>query len=82
MMTVKSNPVELRGVLNKSSQNGKVYYIINVESDGGTPHALYCPDAAALPAGLQKGDMIEVLFDVSYYKGNEKLSVSKVFKVK
>lgn len=81
MFKVKTNPMELRGVANKTSAKGKVYYTLNVESSDGTPHALYCPDASALPAGLKRGDSILVEFDVTYYKGNERLIVSKVTRV-
>lgn len=78
MLTVKSTPLELRGISNKRSKNDKIYYVINVESADGSPHALYCPNADALPAGMKKGDMVNVTFDVSYYRGNEKLVVSRV----
>lgn len=81
MLTVKSAPLELRGIANKTSNKGNVYYTLNCESADGSPHALYCPDAKALPQGLKKGDMVSVSFDVSYYKGNEELIVSKVEKV-
>lgn len=82
MLTVKSCPLELRGVAHKTSKSGKLFYTINVESSDGTPHALYCPDANALPQGLNKGDMVYVTFNVSYYMGNERLSVIGVEKVK
>ena len=78
MLIVTSAPLELRGIANKSSKNGKLYYILNVESSDGSPHALYCPDANALPQGLKKGDMVAVDFLVTYYKGNERLVVNKV----
>lgn len=78
MFTVKSSPLELRGVANKSSRSGKVYYVLNVECEDGTPHALYCPTVNALPAGLKKGDMVTVCFNVTYYNGNERLVVTKV----
>lgn len=81
MLSVKSNPLELRGIANNTSKKGNVYYTINTEAADGSPHAFYCPDAAALPQGLKKGDMVTVTFDVSYYKGNERLVVSKVDKV-
>lgn len=80
MLTVVSTPLELRGIVNKSSKNGNVYYVLNVESSDGSPHALYCPKVEALPNGLCKGNMVTVTFDVSYFKGNERLVVSKVEK--
>ena len=81
MLTVKSTPLELRGIANKSSRNGNVYYVLNVESADGSPHALYCPKQEALPVGLRKGDMVSVSFEVAYFKGNERLVVAKVEKV-
>lgn len=81
MLTVYSNPLELRGVAHKVSKNNKSYYVINCESDDGSPHAFYCPDASALAQGLKKGDMVCVTFDVAYFKGNERLVVTKVVKV-
>ena len=81
MLTVKSSPLELRGIANKSSRNGNVYYVLNVESADGSPHALYCPNQEALPVGLRKGDMVSVSFEVAYFKGNERLVVAKVEKV-
>lgn len=78
MLKVTSAPLELRGIANNTSKKGNVYYTLNVESADGTPYALYCPSAECLPQGLKKGEMILVTFDVSYYKGNERLIVSGV----
>lgn len=80
MLIVTSCPLELRGIANKRTKNEKLYYVINAESADGTPHALYCPDAAAFPADLHKGDMIYVTFNVHRYGGNERLVVSSVTK--
>ena len=81
MLTVCSCPLELRGVAHKSSKNGKLYYVINCETMDGTPYAFYCPDSSALNDGLKKGDIVNVTFNVGYYKGNERLVVSLVEKV-
>lgn len=78
MLTVKSLPLELRGIVNNVSKNGKAYYTLNVETQDGTPHALYCPDFNALPQGLKKGDVIAVTFNVHRYQNQERLVVSKV----
>ena len=78
MLTVKSNPLELRGIVNNTSKNGKAYYTLNVESADGTPHALYCPDFNALPQGLKKGDVVCVTFNVHRYQNQERLVVCKV----
>lgn len=80
MLIVTSCPLELRGIANKVGKKENVYYVLNCESADGTPHALYCPDASALPDGLHKGDMVYVTFNVHTYKGNERLIVSSVSK--
>lgn len=80
MLTVTSSPLELRGIAHKRTKDDKIYYIINAESEDGTPHGLYCPDAKAFPDGLKKGDMIYVTFNVYRYGGNERLVVSSVCK--
>lgn len=81
MLIVKSYPLELRGIAHRTTKKGNLYYILNVESSDGTPHALYCPNADCLPAGLNKGDMISVTFEVSYFQNNERLVVKEVEKV-
>ena len=75
MLKVTSPPVELRGIANNTSKKGNLYYTINVETDDGSPHGLYCPSAECLPQGLKKGEMIRVTFNVSYFKGSERLIV-------
>lgn len=81
MLIVKSYPLELRGIAHKTKKNGGLYYVINAESSDGTPHALYCPTAECLPAGLSKGDMVNVTFEVSRYQNQERLVVKEVEKV-
>ena len=80
MVKVKSEKLELRGIANRKSKNEKVYYIVNVESNDGTPYGFYCSDAASFQSGLAKGDMVHVTFEVKIYNGNEQLVVVKVEK--
>lgn len=80
MLTVTSNELELRGVAHKESKNGKTYYVLNCEYDDGTPYAFYCPDASALPKGLNKGDKVIIVFRIEYFRNNEKLVVHEVKK--
>lgn len=80
MFKLKTDTLELRGIENKASKNGNVYYILYVENLFGKSYNFYVPKADALPQGLKKGDSIIVTFDLSYYKGQERLSVSKVEK--
>jgi hypothetical protein len=81
MLKVTSAPLELRGIANYTSKKGNLYYTLNCESADGSPHALYCPKAEALPQGLKKGDIVKVTFEVTYFKGNERLVVDKVERV-
>lgn len=81
MISVTSSPMELRGVVNKSSKSGKMYYVLNVESADGTPHALYCPNVDALPQGLKKGDSVLVSFSLTSFNGQERYYVTKVTRV-
>lgn len=81
MLKVTSAPLELRGIANNTSQKGNLYYTLNCESEDGSPHALYCPKVEALPQGLKKGDIVKVTFEVTYFKGNERLVVDKVERV-
>lgn len=80
MLTVKSCILELRGVANKTSKTGNVYYSINTETEDGTPYAFYCKDSSAFPSGLKKGDKVNIFFEVSYFKGQERLVAVEVVK--
>jgi len=77
-MQVKAFGLELRGIANKVSPKGTLYHIINVETEDGTPHALYCPKVDALPQALKKGEIVNVEFDYVTFGRNERLVVSKV----
>lgn len=79
MLTVKSNLMELRGIAYKPKKStGEVYYLVNAETEDGTAYSFYCPNSTAFDAGLKKGDMVEITFEVSYYNNKERLIVSKV----
>lgn len=81
MLTLKTCPLELRGIENKVSQEGKVYYMIYCELDSGKPYKFFVADAKVFPEGLKKGDKITVSFELSYFKGYERLNVIQVDKV-
>lgn len=80
MLYVEAKNLELRGISNKTSKTGTVYYVLNLETQDGEAHTMYCPDFNALPQGLKKGDKVTVTLEVSYYKGNPKLTVTKLVK--
>lgn len=82
MLHVASEPLELRGIAsNTSPKTGKMYYIVNCETDDGTPYQFYCPDFNALPQGLSKGEKVRVYFNVRYFNQKERLEVFRVDKV-
>lgn len=80
MLTVTSNVLELRGISNKTTKSGTVYYVVNTEAEDGTPFGFYCPDSSAFPNGLKKGDMVNVIFEVTYFDKKERLVVRQVCK--
>lgn len=81
MLTVICPSVELRGIISRVTQQKKPYYLLNVEDKEGNPYQLYCPSDSFIEAGLLKGDIVSIAFEVKYYQGNEKLIVSKVERV-
>ena len=77
-MIVKSEPIELRGIANKETKKGNVYYIVNCELADGTPLSFYCPNSDAFPSGLKKGEIITIDFLYKKFNGNEQLLVKDV----
>lgn len=80
MILAVSNPLEIRGVVNKVTQKGKPYFVINVEDADGYAHSLYCPKVEALPLGLKKCDKVFVTFSLGSWNGQERYTVEKVEK--
>lgn len=80
-MKVKSATLELRGISNKVSSKGTVFYMVNVEEDDGTALSFYCPKYDSLPQGLKKGDLVQLVFDYARFNQQERLTVSAVEKV-
>lgn len=81
MISVTSSPLELRGIANKTSSKGSVYYVVNVENESGESCGLYAKDASGFPQGLKKGDIIRAQMDVMFYQGTERLIVRQIEKV-
>lgn len=81
-MIVKALSVELRGIANKiAKKTGAVYYMVNVEDADGSAYSFYCDDRNALPDGLKKGDIVNVVFDYAVYGDNKVLFFKKLEKV-
>lgn len=81
-MFLKSAPLELRGIANRTNtKSGNVYYVMNMETDDGTPWQFYCPSAEAFPQGLKKADKVCVTFEVKRFQNKDSLIVHKVEKV-
>lgn len=71
-------PLELRGAVQKISKTGTNYNVLMMETHEGNPLQFYCPAGAEMPHELKKGSKYHVTFAVSSYKGNDRLSVSKM----
>lgn len=80
MLRLRSFPMELRGIVNKVSEKGKVYYIVNAEDSDGTAHQFYAPSSDFFEEGLAKGDYVLITFLVRYFKGKEQLEVKDIEK--
>ena len=81
MITMKSYNLELRGIANRTRKDGSVYYLVNVEDSEGTPYQFFCKDASAFPAGLKRGDIVDIEFDYRKFDRNDNLMVSRVLSV-
>lgn len=79
-MLFKSEPLELRGIVNRQSSKGKLYYIAHCEEPDGSPIQFYVGNDNAFPDGLKKGDKVVLSCSYRRYKDNERLSVVRVDK--
>lgn len=79
MVTI-SQPVELRGIINRQGKNNNVYYMIAVEDENAERFQFYCRTATALPQGLKKGDMVKIHFNHDMYGAKEQREVLMVEK--
>lgn len=80
MIILQAKDLELRGVQNKQTKNGNVYYLINCEDVNGNAYSFYCKDIKAIPEGLKKGSSVDVYFEYRTYQGNESLTVVNIEK--
>ena len=80
MVYLSSCTLELRGLANRSTKDGKVYYLVNCEDDEGTAVAFYAPNADGFEQGLKKGDKVRVVFELKRFNNQERLVVVKVAK--
>lgn len=78
MLTVTSQPLELRGISPKTTQKGNTYYNVNCETEDGEHFAFYAKDPSGFPEGLKKGDKVRIDFEVAYFQGKERLIVRAV----
>lgn len=83
MLFLKTEKLELRGVLNQNSKtSGNPYYILNCETAEGTPLQFYGKDYSLLPDGMKKGDNVVLTLGVTNYKGKKDFVISKVEHIK
>jgi predicted alternative tryptophan synthase beta-subunit len=72
-MKVVSHPLELRGIANKVTQAGNVYYTVNLEEADGTPVALFAKNADGFAPGLRKGDTVVATCEYVKYDRQERI---------
>ena len=72
-MKFVSHPVELRGIANKVTQSGNIYYTVNLEEADGTPVALYAKNAEGFAPGLRKGDAVVATCEYVKFDRQERL---------
>ena len=70
MLTLKTNPMELRGIQSQiSKKTNNPYYVVFCEDvDSCEPFKFICRDFNALPQGLKKGDLVTVTLGYNNYK--------------
>lgn len=78
MLNLKTDVLELRGLVNATSKKGNVYYVIYAESEQGEPYKLFCRDASAFPQSLKKGDNVVVTVTYNSFKELQVVKVEKV----
>lgn len=81
MLTMKSCPLELRGAISKQTKNGKLYVLLNCETDVGEHYQFYSGDPNIVTPDLKKGDKVVLVFAYSVYDKQERLSVIGIDKV-
>lgn len=78
-MILFTEKLELRGVKNCSSKNGKNYLVLNCENvSNGDAYQFYCPTKEIMPTGLNKGDKVELKLEYNTYKNLLVREVKKV----
>lgn len=78
MVKLKSTPMELRGIANKNSKNGNVYYVVYVENSEGKPYNFIVRDASIFPQGLSKGDNVLLTFEYFTYNNEPRLNLIEI----
>lgn len=80
MLTLKTRPMELRGINSQvSKKTNQPYYLVYCEDvESFEPQKFLCKDFNALPQGLKKGDLVEVTVTYNSYKDLNVLKVEKV----
>ena len=78
MLNLKTDVLELRGLVNQTSKKGNVYYVVYCESAQGEPYKFFCRDAKAFAEGLKKGDSVVVTLTYNSFKELQVVAVEKV----
>jgi hypothetical protein len=79
MLKLKTEELELRGVIDKKSQKtNNIYYIVFCESMNGEPFNFLCRGAEAFPEKLDKGDHVVLTLTYNRFKSLEVEKIEKV----
>lgn len=76
-MKIKINDLEVRGKEQKQSAKGKDYIIARCEDETGQLYEFYDPNIDNLDYYV-KGQQIEMVADLTQYRGNWQLAVSSI----
>lgn len=76
-MKIKINNLEVRGKEQKESQKGNQYIIARCEDDTGQLYEFYDPNIENFEY-YQKGQMIEMIADLTQYRGSWSLKVASI----
>ena len=80
MLKLNAHNLELRGIQNKTSNNGNVYYYANLETPEGEAQKFFVPKAECFESGLKKGDKVNVEFNYYVYDDKPRFTVVSIKK--
>ena len=80
MLKLTAHNLELRGIVNKTSNNGNVYYYAHLETPEGEATKFFVPKSECFDVGLKKGDKVRVEFNYYVYEDKPRFTVTSIKK--